>query len=1033
MTSSRGGADAIGRSSSASCTPIHRVMATQTPVAGLPVELDLESRAAVLENLSDGVYFVDRERRILYWNKGAEQISGFGREEVLGRRCRENILNHCDEAGTELCGKLCPLLATMRDGREREAHVFLRHKDGHRKPVCVRAAPLRDAVGKIVGAVETFHDDSALLDTRQRAQELERASLRDSFTGVGNRLLGEDVLRGHLQQHHRLGRSFGVLFVDIDRFKSVNDRFGHETGDDALRVVASTLAATTRDQDQVVRWGGDEFLVLIADADSESLARIAERLRALVEQTRLVAGRARVRLTVSVGGTLAAPGDTSELILRRADALLYQSKSAGRNHVTIDRDRSNRPGDETWGLPGGVSADAGSGLRLAEELSRFEGRAGESERLAGVGSWEIVPSTGALWVSSGFAQLLGLSAVEQHTWREVSHRVHFEDRAVLAGAADDCLQAGCARCEVRVLGSGGVLRTVAVQAERIAARDGGPVCVRGTIVDVTIRREAERQRSDVAWLFRSGFDGAPIGMALTEPETGCYVRVNDALCRLLDRSREQLLGDCVDQVTHPDDRGVGQTFRQEMLAGARSALESEKRYVRPDGGVVWVAVTAAPIYRADGTVQAVFSQVIDITERKAHEARFEENVNDALWLGRVRDAIDQDRLVLYRQAIVDLRSGETVQQELLLRMVAEDGTAIAPGEFLPIAERYGLIAEIDRWVIRQAVALAAAGQRVEFNVSAASIGDPGVLRELASEIQRIGADPRLLVVEVTETAMMSQPDAGHRFAAEVNAIGCGLALDDFGTGFSSLSYLKQIPAGYLKIDIEFVRDLIRSETDERLVRGIIGIAREFDQTTVAEGIEDEATLARLRELGVHYGQGYLFGRPEPVEEPGTYLTGPARSDGLTPGVDPVEVVRGALVAFAGRDIDAILNACHPDVVLRPHHETSELTGREAPYRGHDGIRAYMHDVAEVWKTLKLTPTAFRAAEQSVILFGHAESNAGAGPKTHDVLCVWRLRDGLIASVEVFQSLPADPAPHAPTPPVQPRRVERPPDSRTTAV
>jgi diguanylate cyclase (GGDEF)-like protein len=168
-----------------------------------------------------------------------------------------------------LCGKLCPLLATIRDGRHREAHAFLRHKDGHRKPVCVRAAPLRDEGATIIGAVETFHDDSAVVDTRRHAQELERASMRDSLTGVGNRRLGEVVLDGHLQQHRRLERPFGVLFIDIDRFKNVNDTFGHETGDDALRVVAHTLAATSRNQDQVIRWGGEEFLVLIADADSE--------------------------------------------------------------------------------------------------------------------------------------------------------------------------------------------------------------------------------------------------------------------------------------------------------------------------------------------------------------------------------------------------------------------------------------------------------------------------------------------------------------------------------------------------------------------------------------------------------------------------------------------------------------------------------------------------------------------------------------------------------------------------------------------
>jgi EAL domain-containing protein (putative c-di-GMP-specific phosphodiesterase class I)/ketosteroid isomerase-like protein len=337
-------------------------------------------------------------------------------------------------------------------------------------------------------------------------------------------------------------------------------------------------------------------------------------------------------------------------------------------------------------------------------------------------------------------------------------------------------------------------------------------------------------------------------------------------------------------------------------------------------------------------------------------------------------------------------------------MRAEDGSIIAPNEFLPVAERYGLISEIDRWVIRQAVKRAAAGEATEFNLSAASIGDLAVLRELSSAIEATGADPSLLVVEVTETAMMNQLDAGRRFAEQVTALGCRLALDDFGTGFASLSYLKQIPAQLLKIDIEFVRDLTQSETDERLVRGIIGIAREFDQTTIAEGIEDHATLARLRELGVHLGQGYLFGRPEP-EADATPVPGAAvpPADRLVPDLDPVTVVRQAFTAFARRDLETMLAPCHPDIVLCPHQATAELTGRQAPYRGHDGIQAYARDISDVWKGLELTPTAFRAVDQTVIVFGRADSRSGTDTDVAHVLWVWQLRDGLISSVEVFHT------------------------------
>jgi PAS domain S-box-containing protein len=556
--------------------------------------------------------------------------------------------------------------------------------------------------------------------------------------------------------------------------------------------------------------------------------------------------------------------------------------------------------------------------------------------------------------------------------------------------------------------------------------------MRGAMLDVTEAREAERDRLAAVTLFRHGFDAAPIGMGLTDPAGAQYIRVNDAMCRLLGRTREQLIGESVEALTHPEDRVRDQGGREAMLAGTVSSFEADKRYLRPDGSAVWTTLHVAPVRNADGSVQAFFSQLIDITERKDREAHFEQEVNDALWLGRIRDALDDDRLVLYRQPIVDLRTGETVQQELLLRMLGEDGSIVAPGEFLPIAERYGLISEIDRWVLRQAVNLAARGQPTEFNLSAASIGDPDILRELASAIEETGADPALLVLEVTETAMMNQLDAGRRFAQQVAALGCQLALDDFGTGFASLSYLKQSPAQHLKIDIEFVRDLIRSETDERLVRGIIGIAREFDQTTIAEGIEDEATLVRLRELGVHLGQGYLFGRPAPLADAApSCAPGSTPSDHPAPGSDPVTVVRSAFAAFARRDVDAMLQSCHPDVVLRPYHETSDLTGRRAPYRGHDGIRAYVRDIDDVWKSLKLTPTAFRAANESVIVFGRAEADSGADTRTLDALWVWRLRDDLVVSVEVFQSAAPNPAQRARTPPAAKRRPAAAPRRRAS--
>jgi EAL domain-containing protein (putative c-di-GMP-specific phosphodiesterase class I) len=235
------------------------------------------------------------------------------------------------------------------------------------------------------------------------------------------------------------------------------------------------------------------------------------------------------------------------------------------------------------------------------------------------------------------------------------------------------------------------------------------------------------------------------------------------------------------------------------------------------------------------------------------------------WVERIRLAIADQRLVLYAQPIVELSTGITSREELLVRMLSETGEVIGPGAFLPAAERFGVITDIDHWVIEQALALAATGLAVAINVSARSVGDPTILASVTAAIAD-GLDPRLLLFEITETAAMG--NIGTRdFATGLASLGCGFALDDFGTGFGTFSYLKQLPADLLKIDIEFVRDAATDATSREVVRSIVGIANSLGKRTVAEGIENQATLALMRSFGVDYGQGYHLGRPQPLTLP----------------------------------------------------------------------------------------------------------------------------------------------------------------------
>jgi EAL domain-containing protein (putative c-di-GMP-specific phosphodiesterase class I) len=199
-------------------------------------------------------------------------------------------------------------------------------------------------------------------------------------------------------------------------------------------------------------------------------------------------------------------------------------------------------------------------------------------------------------------------------------------------------------------------------------------------------------------------------------------------------------------------------------------------------------------------------------------------------------------------------------------MLTDDGDAIPPDTFLPTAERFGLIHDIDRWVTRQGLALAREGLGVSINLSAHSIGDPRIL-ELVKAAGGGDLGEGRVIFEITETAAMASMQDARAFTEELGKLGCDVALDDFGTGFGSFSYLKHLPSRYLKIDTEFVRDVASNATDQQVVRSITDVAHSLGKLIIAEGVENRATLDALRGYGVDYAQGFYLGVPERVSPP----------------------------------------------------------------------------------------------------------------------------------------------------------------------
>jgi PAS domain S-box-containing protein len=400
--------------------------------------------------------------------------------------------------------------------------------------------------------------------------------------------------------------------------------------------------------------------------------------------------------------------------------------------------------------------------------------------------------------------------------------------------------------------------------------DGEPAGFIGVSVDMTDRFTMERQLTGARDFLSTVTDTVPDGLYVLDPE-GRVTLVNRAAEELLGWQADELIGEVMHHRTHYR-RVDGSPFPMEdcPITRARATGETvrveDDIFIRRDGTELPVAYASAPFTAENGERGwvVVFN---DISERKERELRLRRELEALSWVGRIRDALEHDRLTLYAQPIVDLSTGETVQHELLLRMIGLDGRVIAPNEFLPAAEQHGLIGPIDRWVFGRALEIAMEGHPVEINVSADSLSDASFLSFVKAELVARDVDPALLVFEITETALMGNETVARSFVDEVRQLGCEVALDDFGTGYGSFRYLKHLPVNVLKIDQEFVRDLDapEPETSRHVIQAIVSLARGMGQKTVAEGVETQSALDTLRLLGVDMVQGYLLGRPSPAE------------------------------------------------------------------------------------------------------------------------------------------------------------------------
>ena len=294
---------------------------------------------AVFDQLEAGVYIVDRKRRILYWNSGAEQITGYRAHEVIGEFCQNDLMMHCDVNGRGMCGALCPLAATILDGRGREALMFVRHRHGHRLPVRMRSRAILGVDGQAIGAVEVF--EALRAPQRIESSLLHEYGCLDKLTNLVNRQYGEMRLAQAIEALRAFNIPFGWLAVELDKIEALEQRFGHGVIDTALKMIAATLDANVGALDLVTYWERGEFRIECHSSWREGPAELAQRLVTLVRTSNLEWWGDPMHVTVSIGGGMSLPGDTRQDLEARASAALAVCRSRGGNRALVQGGQSD--------------------------------------------------------------------------------------------------------------------------------------------------------------------------------------------------------------------------------------------------------------------------------------------------------------------------------------------------------------------------------------------------------------------------------------------------------------------------------------------------------------------------------------------------------------------------------------------------------------------------------------------------------------------------------------------------------------------
>lgn len=813
---------------------------------------------AAFDALAEGVLIMDEQEHIVLANKSFARLIGCDPEELTGIKAAKlgwSLPKSGEDEQPELAIAFPWQFALDSCEIKTGVPLLLSTSSGDVRTLIASGSPIVDADGNPRGALATFDDVSELQknnadlqrtmkrlaqskdEIKRQNSELRFLATRDPLTRCLNRRAlferFEDVFHEARVESHPLY----CAMIDIDHFKSFNDRYGHVAGDKVIKFVAKELHSATRSHDIVARYGGEEFFIVMPGLDRDAAVDAAERLRINIKENFNEKFTSSRDLTISVGlSSLQDHTDTMNAMLNRADEALYAAKHSGRDCVIEWSNEIKAISDHTLEHEGSevVDADASMLIELGSDPEETLKVMGLSNRVKELDTL-IEEKSGKFHRKHGFDALTGLP-----------NRILFYDRVT--------------------------------QSLGTAQREGNSVAI--LYLDIVLQQRVGEAMEPVM---------GDLLLKEVSERLSSLLRDSEELLPLLKQTEEltvSRLGNTEFGIVLPD-----LVSTESVTWIVQSLFDCLNKPIQAEGKEVYASCSIGiSLYPTDGETVETLVGCASQARHLAHANQgrhkylfYSEDMNVRSYQqvrleSQLRDALKNNEFALYYQPIYKLQTGKIDSFEVLLRWDNPEMGMVGPAMFIQIAEQTGQIAEIGEWVLRNACEQAkqwidegAEDLQIAVNLSPVQLRTHGFQKTILEVLKETGLPPSHLELEITETALMDNVVQANDVLQELRAKGVSIAMDDFGTGFSSLSHLKHLVVDKLKIDRSFVRDVVNDKRDAAVVSSIIAMAKLMGMKVVAEGVEKQEQLDFLKKRRCDLVQGFLLSRPIPAEKASAML------------------------------------------------------------------------------------------------------------------------------------------------------------------